>query len=277
MKLEHLTVLAAILTVLVPAAADNRGRLAISVVGSVFCDSCLQKTFSKHSYFLPGADVYIECSLKLALQSTRTVAYSVTRKTNRYGTYRLELPFTEGYNCRNGYQKESFCKATLRKSHASACSVEGVVNTTREMYIRSGRRNSCILSMKPLNYRPPTADLSICKNERPESVNNSKFLWPWFPTFPFPFFPPLPPMPQLPPFPFFPPSPFPPLPFTGPPSLPFPFPFSPPTPSWPHLPPIPSLFSPPPPPPAFSLGDPPSWFPFWHPPSPPLLQAQRQP
>ncbi|KAF3787232.1 Pollen-specific protein-like [Nymphaea thermarum] len=277
MKLYPVSILAAILTILVTAAGDNEGRLTsrrITVIGSVFCDSCLQKTFSKHSYFLQGVDVHIECSLKVGLQSTKSLAYSVTRKTNRYGAYRFKLPFVDGYDCRNGYRKESFCKATLGKSPPSACSVQGI-NTTREMYIRSRQGNSCILSVKPLNYRPPTVDLSICGNERLESVNNSKFLWPnpWFPPFTFPF-PPLPPMPQLPPFPFLPP--FPPLPFTRPPSLPFPFPFAPPTPSWPYLPPIPSLFPPPPPPP-FSLGEPPSWFPFWRPPSPPPLQVQHQP
>ncbi|CAN6459491.1 unnamed protein product [Victoria cruziana] len=105
----------------------------------------------------------IKCSLKVVLQPMRIVKYSVMMETNRYGTYIFQFPFMDGYNYRNGYQKESFCKATLQKSPASACNIQGV-NTTREMYIRSKQCNSCILSVKPLNYRPPTTGLSVGMN-----------------------------------------------------------------------------------------------------------------
>ncbi|KAF3786288.1 hypothetical protein EJ110_NYTH22884 [Nymphaea thermarum] len=281
MKPSYLSIFTTIVAILALVHGDNERRdntKRVMVMGSVFCDSCLQNTFSKHSYFLQGVAVHVECKLTAGIESERNFTFAATRKTDKFGVYRFVFPSADGRECRNTRKVESFCKATLKKS-PSTCNLHGL-NRTREMYIRARQGNSCIFSMRPMSCRPPLIDSSICRNERLGSVNNSDIIWPPLqnPWFPLPF-PSLPPMPHLPHLPFLPPLPhLPPLPFPKSPPFPFPFPFnhSLPMPSWPHLPPIPSIFPPPKskPDPPFALGDPTSWYPYWRPPSPPPSQNQ---
>eukprot|EP00258_Populus_trichocarpa_P048791 XP_024464810.1 pollen-specific leucine-rich repeat extensin-like protein 4 [Populus trichocarpa] len=259
----------------------------ISVVGVVYCDTCSTNTFSRHSYFLPGADVHIQCIFNANSPKTREkIEFSVNRTTDRYGIYKLEVPEVDGVDCEEGFAIESVCQASLIGSSSRVCNVPGLRISTNEISVKSKQNNLCIYSLNALSYRPSKKNITLCgshKEELPNSLNSSKFFLPYFPPYGFPWpplpnlpplpnfpplpFPPLPPFPSLPfpplpslPFPPLPPIPFlpfPHLPFPSPPSLPFPFP---PLPPLPPFPPAPSLFHPPPPP-AFNLGDPRTWIP----------------
>ncbi|OAY34257.1 leucine-rich repeat extensin-like protein 3 [Manihot esculenta] len=252
----------------------------ISVVGVVYCDSCSTNSFSRHSYFLPGVDVHIQCTFKAnAPKTAEQINFSVNRTTDRYGIYNLEIPKIEGVDCVDGSAIQSLCQASLIKSSSSACNVPGLKTTTNEISVKSKQDTHCIYSLNALSYKPAKRNDTLCGNrkqgtELPSSLNSSKFFLPYFPPYGFPWptlpplpFPPLPPYPTLPfpPLPPYPTLPFPPLPPL--PSLPFPFPPLPP------IPPTPPLFQPPPPP-AFNLGDPRTWIPHipsFSPPPPPAF------
>ncbi|GAV71333.1 Pollen_Ole_e_I domain-containing protein [Cephalotus follicularis] len=265
----------------------------ITVVGVVYCDTCLSNTFSRYSYFLPGVEVHIQCKFKaISPKTAEQITFSVNRTTDRYGTYKAEIPIIDGVDCVAGTEMQSLCLASLIGRPVSSCNVPVIKTSTNEILVKSKQESLCIFSLNSLTYRPSERNDTLCGNHKEElasselatSFNSSKFLFPYyfppygffwpplphlppFPKFPFPFYP-LPPFPSLPlpPLPPFPSFPFPPLPFTpNPPSLPFPFPPLPP------FPPTPSLFYSPPPP-ALNPGDPRTWtpnFPFFSP--PPLL------
>ncbi|CAI0381357.1 unnamed protein product [Linum tenue] len=261
----------------ISAQPDNPQGTRITIMGSVYCDACSTSTFSKHSYFLPDAEVHVQCILRASSPRTEEqIHFSVNRTTNKYGVYKLEIPNVEGIDCvDDGSAIQSMCQASLIKSSASSCSLPGLRTTTDQISVKSRQQNLCIYSFSALSYKPTKINQTLCSNLEEESLpspfNSSKFFFPFFPPYKFPF--PFPPLPQIPPLP---PFPFPPLPFQPqPPSLPFPFPPLPPLPQLPPLPsfpfppfpPVPSLFQPPPPP-AFNLGDPRTWVPSFPPFSP---------
>ncbi|KAI5600891.1 hypothetical protein BDE02_01G055400 [Populus trichocarpa] len=190
----------------------------ISVVGVVYCDTCSTNTFSRHSYFLPGADVHIQCIFNANSPKTREkIEFSVNRTTDRYGIYKLEVPEVDGVDCEEGFAIESVCQASLIGSSSRVCNVPGLRISTNEISVKSKQNNLCIYSLNALSYRPSKKNITLCgshKEELPNSLNSSKFFLPYFPPYGFPW----PPLPNLPPLPNFPPLPFPPL----PPFLPFP-------------------------------------------------------
>ncbi|XP_057811207.1 leucine-rich repeat extensin-like protein 3 [Salvia miltiorrhiza] len=249
------------------AAAQPRAT-RIVVLGSVYCDVCHENTFSKHSYFLPGVDVNIECKMKSRwARSREDISFSVNRSTDRYGMYKVEIPCVDGVDCSRHPTIQSSCKATLIGSAPPCCcNLTAPKTVSSHITVRSKQDNACTYTLAALAYSPPQTNLTLCGsgNQSHPSWNTSKFFLPPYYVFPplpplpqlppFPF-PPLPPLPQLPPFPSF---PFPPL----PPFPSFPFPYVPPTP--PSLP-FPFPYVPPPPPsPIFNFWDPNTWFP--HPP-----------
>ncbi|MBA0711730.1 hypothetical protein Golax_010880, partial [Gossypium laxum] len=98
----------------------------ITVVGVVFCDSCSSNTFSRHSYFLPGVEVNIECKFKAqSPKTTEQMSVSVNRTTDKYGVYKLEIPHVDGVDCVEGLAIESLCQASLVGSKSKACDVPG--------------------------------------------------------------------------------------------------------------------------------------------------------
>lgn len=240
---------------LLSATAETLNPISrITVVGVVFCDICSTNTFSRHSYFLPGVEVNIECKFKAkSPKTTEQMTVSVNRTTNKYGVYKLEIPHVDGVDCVEGLAIESVCKASLigssKSRGASFCNVQGLKTSTNQISVKSKQDNLCIFSLNALSYRPSKRNATLCRNHKEiplNSFNSSKCIFP-FPNFGFPW------------------------------PWPFPFPPLPPLPSWPFprlpLPPSPSLFvpsPPPPPPPAFNLRDPRTWIPYI-PPSPPSI------
>ncbi|KAM4109416.1 hypothetical protein ACB094_03G117800 [Castanea mollissima] len=246
----------------------------ITVVGVVYCDICSSNTFSRHSSFLPGTDVQIQCKFKTnSPQITEHTTFSVNKTTDKHGVYKVEIADVDGFNCVEGLAATSLCQVTLLGSSSSTCNVPGSKTTTTVMTFKSKEENRCIYNLNTLSYRPSVKNNALCANkqELSRSFNASKSFLPYvspylshnsrfpsfqfpippFPSFPFPPRPPFPsfPFPPFPSFPFpprshFPSFPFPPFPsFPFPPRSPFPaFPF-PPFPSFPFhpLPPSPSL------------------------------------
>ncbi|KAL9257661.1 Pollen-specific protein-like-like protein [Drosera capensis] len=294
----------------VESPGDATVTSKVTVVGSVYCDRCFSNAFSRYSYFLPGAEVHIQC--KFNADSPRTeelITFSVNRTTDKYGVYKLEIPSVDGLDCTDGPVIKSSCQATLLSSSSTECNIPASRNTVYEIQLKSKQSNLCIYSFSALSFRQTERNHTLCDQQTNlASLNSSKFFFSY--GFSWPPLPQLPPLPALtfPPLPPFLSFPFPPCPFTTPPSsqfpypttpaLQFPFPFMP----LPPYPPIPSFFPQPPPPPTFNLGDPrtwmphiPSvsfspppqprptfnpwdprtWFPFYPPSQPAILQAQQ--
>ncbi|KAK4759660.1 hypothetical protein SAY87_022791 [Trapa incisa] len=257
-------------------AADVPGRklqlATAEVVGSVFCDICLQHQFSKTSHFISGASVSVECPNGISSDA----------KTDEKGRFKARLPFSVGEENANQIRD---CTVRLKSSGDPRCSVLSTESSS-SLQLKSSKEGVYTFSVGSLAFQPlklprfcrklkaekiATVDRSTlfpCPDSGEEGKTSSlpEFFFAPFPFQPPPFFPPIPgftppPFIPLPPIPGFtpPPSPLIPIPpipgFTPPPSPPF---F--------HLPPIPFPgFTPPPPPPLFYL--PP--IPGFTPPSPP--------
>ncbi|PPD85625.1 hypothetical protein GOBAR_DD17441 [Gossypium barbadense] len=155
----------------------------ITVVGVVFCDSCSSNTLSRHSYFLPGAEVNIECKFKAqSPKTTEQMSVSVNRTTDKYGVYKLEIPHVDGVDCVEGLAIESLCQASLVGSKSKACDVPGLKTSTNQITVKSKQDNLCIYSLNALSYRPSKRNATLCRNHkqscpRPISIWLSKLLF----------------------------------------------------------------------------------------------------
>ncbi|MED6218304.1 hypothetical protein PIB30_025536 [Stylosanthes scabra] len=136
----------------------------ISVMGFVYCDMCSNNTFSRHSYFLSGAEVKIECMFKAVSSKTvEEVSVSANRTTNKYGLYRVEIPSVDGVRCAQDSEHfVSNCKASLIGSSTSSCNVPGYRTTSDQISIKAKRSNLCIYSLNALNFRPSKRDTNLC-------------------------------------------------------------------------------------------------------------------
>ncbi|XP_052190776.1 uncharacterized protein LOC127800290 [Diospyros lotus] len=137
----------------------------ITVMGFVYCDTCSNNTFSRHSYFLPGVGVRVDCTFKaVSPRTTEQISFSVNRTTNRHGVYRLEIPAVDGIECARDRAIASSCRASLMWSSASSCNVPGHRTTSDEITIKSRQANVCIYSLNALSYRPSRKDITLCGN-----------------------------------------------------------------------------------------------------------------
>lgn len=161
----------------------------------------------------PGAEVQIDC--KFVANSTSREAMSITadRTTDRFGVYKLEIPPVDGFECREGREIKSMCRASLSKSSSRRCDVAGFRSSTAHVAVKDRESNVCYFNLNALSYRPARRNVPRCgaKEAAMSSFATSSFIfWPILPPFGIPW-------PSLP-------FPFSPLPFLIPPSLPFPFP-----------------------------------------------------
>ncbi|KAJ7971725.1 Pollen Ole e 1 allergen/extensin [Quillaja saponaria] len=135
----------------------------ITVMGFVYCDICSNNSFSKHSYFISGAEVRIDCTFQaVSAKSSEHIALSVNRTTNKYGVYKLEIPSVDGIKCAEDSELVSSCQASLMRSSSSSCDVPGQRTTSDEITIKSRQANMCIYSLSALNYRPSRRDITLC-------------------------------------------------------------------------------------------------------------------
>ncbi|KAF5748681.1 major pollen allergen Lig v 1 [Tripterygium wilfordii] len=143
-----------------PANINSR----ITVMGFVYCDICSNNSFSKHSYFLPGAEVKIDCKFRAISSKTREqISFSVNRTTNKHGVYKLEIPSVDGIQCAEAAIASS-CQASLMWSSSAKCNVPGYRTTSDEIVIKSKQANLCIYSLTALNFRPSKININLCRN-----------------------------------------------------------------------------------------------------------------
>ncbi|KAL5200880.1 hypothetical protein ABZP36_035234 [Zizania latifolia] len=134
----------------------------ITVVGSVYCDACSNNTFSKHSFFLKGARVLIQCNFKVNSTMTEELSLEAERTTDQNGVYKLDVPAVDGFECREGHDLRSACRATLVRSSSAACNVPGLRGSTQHITLRSRATNACFLNLNALNFRPAKLDGTLC-------------------------------------------------------------------------------------------------------------------
>ncbi|WOG81757.1 hypothetical protein DCAR_0100908 [Daucus carota subsp. sativus] len=157
------------LTIIVPLQVEAHKvghRLPqITVMGIVYCDICSNNTFSRNSYFLPGAEVKIECRFQATSPRTNEqITFSVNRTTNKHGIYKLELAAIDGIECARENAIGNLCRASLIRSSNHACNVPGYKSTTDEITIKSQAANLCIYSLNVMNFRPSKTDIALCGN-----------------------------------------------------------------------------------------------------------------
>ncbi|KAF2916973.1 hypothetical protein DAI22_09g158600 [Oryza sativa Japonica Group] len=133
----------------------------ITVVGSVYCDACSNNTFSKHSFFLKGARVLIQCSFKVNSTMAEELSLEAERTTDQNGVYKLDVPAAGGFDCREGHDLRSACRATLVRSSSAACNVPGLRGSTQHIALRSRATNACFLNLNALNFRPAKRDAAL--------------------------------------------------------------------------------------------------------------------
>ncbi|XP_038997605.1 uncharacterized protein LOC120122544 [Hibiscus syriacus] len=141
-------------------SAKNNGQ--ITVMGLVYCDICSNNSFSRHSYFLPGAEVRIDCNFRAFVPRTREqISFSVNRTTDKRGVYMLDIPSVDGIECAKA-AIASTCQASLVGSSSTSCNIPGYSSTTDEIAIKSRHPNICIYSLSALNFRPSKRDVTLC-------------------------------------------------------------------------------------------------------------------
>ncbi|KAJ8771962.1 hypothetical protein K2173_027139 [Erythroxylum novogranatense] len=139
-----------------------RSSAHITVMGLVYCDICSNNSFSRHSYFLPGAEVRLDCKFKASSpKTTEQITFSVNRTTNRYGIYKLEIPSVDGIACAEASMASS-CQASLMWSSSKSCNVPGHRVTSDEIAIKAKVPNLCIYSLNALNFRPSKINVNLC-------------------------------------------------------------------------------------------------------------------
>ncbi|XWS30528.1 hypothetical protein CRYUN_Cryun24cG0125700 [Craigia yunnanensis] len=143
-----------------PEPAKNYAQ--ITVMGLVYCDICTNNSFSRHSYFLPGAEVQIDCNFRAFVPKTREqVSFSVNRTTDKHGVYRLEIPSVDGIACAEAAIASS-CQASLVGISSTSCNIPGYRSTTDQITIKSRHPNLCIYSLTALNFKPSKRDATLC-------------------------------------------------------------------------------------------------------------------
>ncbi|KAL0447271.1 UNVERIFIED_CONTAM: hypothetical protein Slati_1855000 [Sesamum latifolium] len=138
----------------------------ITILGSVYCDVCYRNTFSKHSYFLSGVDVHVQCRLKASsTRTTEEISFSVNRTTDRYGTYKVDIPSLDGVDCTHVATIHSFCQASLIATSVSGCNVPSTRSNSTEITVKSKQNNiMCTYTLGALSYKPFTPNVSLCGN-----------------------------------------------------------------------------------------------------------------
>ncbi|GAV90740.1 Pollen_Ole_e_I domain-containing protein, partial [Cephalotus follicularis] len=125
-------------------------------------DICSNNSFTRHSYFLPGAEVAINCKFKaISPATTEQITFSMNRTTNRFGIYKLEIPSVDGIACAEAAIASS-CSANLLWSSSTSYSIPGYRSTTDQISIKSRQENLCIYSIDALNFRPSKRDITLC-------------------------------------------------------------------------------------------------------------------
>ncbi|KAJ3674037.1 hypothetical protein LUZ60_006029 [Juncus effusus] len=157
----------------------------ITVAGSVYCDACSNNAFSRHSFFLKGARVQIQCRFKMNATTTEILSLEAERITDNFGIYKLDIPPVDGFNCIEGHSVVSACRASLINSPYPNCNIPGLKGSTQHLAIKSKSKNVCFFNLNAMNYRPAKRDKNVCggKESKDGKFGSSLFFWPFFPLF----------------------------------------------------------------------------------------------
>ncbi|CAG7859842.1 unnamed protein product [Brassica rapa] len=146
-----------------PKHPSAKPAAEINVMGFVYCDVCSNNSFSKHSYFMSGVEVRIDCRLKSASSTTNEmISFSANRTTNEFGLYKVAITSLDSVDVDS---LATSCQASLvgrRGSSDSSCNVPGYRSTTDQVVFKSKRSNLCIYGFNGLNFRPFKRNLALC-------------------------------------------------------------------------------------------------------------------
>ncbi|GFY84841.1 pollen Ole e 1 allergen and extensin family protein [Actinidia rufa] len=184
------------------------------IVGTVYCDTCFQESFSKSSHFISGALVGVQCGW-----TSSSPSFHEEVKTNDHGEFTVHLPPLVAKHVR----KIKGCSVRLISSGEPYCAVASTA-TSSSLHLKSRNRGTHIFSagfftFKPLKQPTLCSQKPSVHNSREFNSQKSQIPMPDDLTFPptiqdppMPFLPPidqnnLPPLPILPPLPQLPPLP----------------------------------------------------------------------
>ncbi|CAL5073430.1 unnamed protein product [Urochloa decumbens] len=138
-----------------------------------------------------GARVLIKCSFKVNSTPSEELSLEAERTTDQHGVYKLDVPPVDGFECREGHELRSACRATLLRSSSAACNVPGLGASTQHIALRSraaSNAGACFLNLNALNFRPAKRDAALCPGAAGAGgggalVGSSLFFWPFLPLF----------------------------------------------------------------------------------------------
>ncbi|KAK9143089.1 hypothetical protein Syun_012489 [Stephania yunnanensis] len=176
------------------------------VVGTVYCDTCFQKDFSKNSHFISGASVLVECRDKGS-----KLSFKKEVKTNGHGEFKVALPSGIGKHVKRIKQ----CSVKLVSSSEPFCAVASSA-TSSSLRLKSKKEGTHIFSAGFFTFKPlKQPEMCTVKPNFANSkdlYNKDFFPYPDRPTFPtlppltqtpllpinLPTLPPIPQIPQIP-------------------------------------------------------------------------------
>ncbi|PSS35083.1 Pollen allergen Che a 1 like [Actinidia chinensis var. chinensis] len=183
------------------------------IVGTVYCDTCFQESFSKSSHFISGALVGVQCG-----GTSSSPSFHEKVKTNDHGEFKVHLPSSVAKHV----GKIKGCSVRLISSGEPYCAVASTA-TSSSLRLKSRNQGGThifsagFFTFKPLKQPILCSQKPSLHNSR--EFNSQKSPIPDDPTFPptiqdppMPLLPPidqnnLPPQPILPPLPQLPPLP----------------------------------------------------------------------
>lgn len=116
-----------------------------------------------------------------------SISLEAERTTDQHGVYKLDVPPVDGFECREGHELRSACRATLVRSSTAACNVPGLRGSTQHIALRGSRgAAACFLNLNALNFRPAKRDRTLCHgggNDGSNAFGSSLFFWPFLPLF----------------------------------------------------------------------------------------------
>eukprot|EP01018_Ginkgo_biloba_P017120 Gb_23891 [translate_table: standard] len=225
----------AVVASLASATIYNGGQdkpSSVVVVGSVFCDACLEHKPSDATYFISGASVAVECNI-----NRKTITVSIQAETDENGEFTVELPSI--FNSGDQLDK---CSVRVLSSPVGSCNIPSSTFKSSKLTLTSNLNGVRTYNAGSFSYRMQNVP-RMCYNREEDHVLRMNIIRgraaleeessketeeaPETPSFPN-----LPPLPKLN---------FPPLPQLDVPSLPKPSVPVPPIPQIPNIPQIPQI------------------------------------
>eukprot|EP01018_Ginkgo_biloba_P017130 Gb_35750 [translate_table: standard] len=115
----------------------------VVVVGSVFCDTCLNNEFLETSYFMSGASVALKCSI-----NRKTTLVFAEGKTDEYGDFAVEVPSVFHLD-----ERINRCSVQILGSPEESCNIPSTTASSK-LALTSNLNGIRTYSAGSLSYRP---------------------------------------------------------------------------------------------------------------------------